>query len=405
MAHTEHEKSETAEASVAQDTPETVAPVEEAEVVEATVEEPVAPAASAAKSEPEPETAPVAPAPRRGGFVPLFLGGVIAAALGAGATVWALPNLPPQLAAMIPMGTDRTAALEAEIAASNAKLDTLTAELKTLKSATPPPPDLSGVQAALDETGSATRAMQETLSALETRVTALENRPAAAVAGGSAPVDLSGIQAQIDTLRAEMATGGPAEAAAREQIAAAVAAAQAQIGAVRDEAGKLSAGAEAAAQRAVAQAAVARVAAAFESGAPMAPALADAQAAGLTVPAVLAADVPTLSALQSAFPEAARAGLAASRKAAPGQTLGARFKAFFMAQTGARSLAPRAGEDADAVLSRAQAAVDAGDLVTAMTEISALPQAGQAVMTGWLTQAQKRLDAAQAVTELAQSVK
>lgn len=401
MAHTEHEKSETAEANVAQDTPETVAPVEEAEVVEATVEEPATPAASAAKSEP----APVAPAPRRGGFVPLFLGGVIAAALGAGATVWALPNLPPQLAAMIPMGTDRTAALEAEIAASNAKLDTLTAELKALKSATPPPPDLSGVQAALDETGSATRAAQETLTALEARVTALENRPAAPVAGGSAPVDLSGIQAQIDTLRAEMATGGPAEAAARAQIAAAVAEAQAQIGAARDEAGKLSAGAEAAAQRAVAQAAVARVAAAFESGAPMAPSLADAQAAGLTIPAVLSGDVPTLSALQTAFPEAARAGLAAARKAAPGQTLGARFKSFFMAQTGARSLEPKTGEDADAVLSRAQAAVNAGDLVTAMTEISALPQAGQAVMTGWLTQAQKRLDAAQAVTELAQSVK
>lgn len=337
--------------------------------------------------------------------MPLFLGGVIAAALGAGATVWALPKLPPQLAAMIPMGTDRTAALEAEIAASNAKLDSLTAELKTLKSATPPPPDLSGVQAALDEAGSATRAAQETLTALEARVTALENRPAAVPMDGGAPVDLSGLQAQIDTLRAEMATGGPAEAAAREQIAAAVAEAQAQIGAVRDEAGKLSAGAEAAAQRAVAQAAVARVAAAFESGAPMAPALADAQAAGLTVPAVLSGDVPTLSALQTAFPEAARAGLAASRKAAPGQTLGARFKSFFMAQTGARSLEPKTGEDADAVLSRAQAAVDAGDLAAAMTEISALPQAGQAVMTGWLTQAQKRLDAARAVSDLAQSVK
>lgn len=44
---------------------------------------------------------PVAPAPtqvvevRKAGFMPMFLGGVIAAALGAGATYWAIPQLPP----------------------------------------------------------------------------------------------------------------------------------------------------------------------------------------------------------------------------------------------------------------------------------------------------------------------
>ena len=33
---------------------------------------------------------------RRGGFLPLVLGGVVAAGLGAGATFWAIPHLPPE---------------------------------------------------------------------------------------------------------------------------------------------------------------------------------------------------------------------------------------------------------------------------------------------------------------------
>ena len=93
------------------------------------------------------------------------------------------------------------------------------------------------------------------------------------------------------------------------------------------------------------------------------------------------------------------------RKAVAGSGIGERLGAFLIAQTGARSLSPHEGTDPDAVMSRAQAAVDAGDLARALQELGGLPEAGQAMMSGWITGAQKRIAAADAVAELAQSVK
>ena len=48
--------------------------------------------------------------------------------------------------------------------------------------------------------------------------------------------------------------------------------------------------------------------------------------------------------------------------------------AFLQNQLGGRSVVPREGDDPDAVLSRVGAAVEAGDLSTALTEIESLPE-------------------------------
>jgi len=78
-----------------------------------------------------------------------------------------------------------------------------------------------------------------------------------------------------------------------------------------------------------------------------------------------------------------------------------RCDAFLRTQAGARSLPPKDGDDPDAVLSRAEAAVARGDMVSAITELQALPEAGQAAMAGWLARAETRRDALAAATELA----
>jgi len=389
------EGSEVTAEEVSEEKPE----IEEMSEDESTPEEPAA--------EPEPVKEEPAPAPqepaRRGGFLPLFLGGVIAAALGAGATIYALPNLPPQLAAMLPLPESQSAQSEAALAAQDAKIEALTKELATLKAATPPAPDLSGVQTALDEANAAARALQDKVDALEGRVGTLEAQPpivTGGVEGGAAQT----LQDQIDALKAAVANAG-ASSVSQEEIVAAAAEAKAKIAAAEEQAAQLRADSEAAAKRAMTQAIAARISAAFDSGLPIAAGLADAEAAGITVPEVLKGDIPTLAQLQSSFPEAARSALVVSRKAEAGETLTDKLGAFLMAQTGARSIEPKEGGDADSVLSRAQADVDAGNLKGVLAEIAALPEVGKVAMADWVAQAQARLDAAQAVAELAQSVK
>ena len=71
---------------------------------------------------------------------------------------------------------------------------------------------------------------------------------------------------------------------------------------------------------------------------------------------------------------------------------------------GARSVAPREGSDADAVLSRAEAAVRIGQLQLALSELSALPEAAKPAIAAWETAAQKRLSAMSAAEALSQSL-
>ncbi|MEP2717498.1 MAG: hypothetical protein ABJP42_13320, partial [Pseudophaeobacter sp.] len=71
---------------------------------------------------------------------------------------------------------------------------------------------------------------------------------------------------------------------------------------------------------------------------------------------------------------------------------------------GARSVTPQEGDDPDAVLSRAEAALQSGDVTTALSEIEALPEAAQTAFADWQSAAQTRLAALAAVDQLAQSL-
>jgi hypothetical protein len=80
------------------------------------------------------------------------------------------------------------------------------------------------------------------------------------------------------------------------------------------------------------------------------------------------------------------------------------FGAFMRNQFDVRSTTPQEGDGADAVLSRAEAAVRAGRLSDALAEISALPEVVRAEMSDWLAQAESRADAIAAVDILSTSL-
>jgi hypothetical protein len=182
------------------------------------------------------------------------------------------------------------------------------------------------------------------------------------------------------------------------------AAAAARAEALRAESETLQAQAEATARAALARGAILRVQAALEAGGAFDVALADLGAAGVAVPPELAthADgLPLLAELQAGFPDAARAALAATTKPAEGSGLTDRLGAFLKGQTGLRSTAPRDGDDPDAVLSRAEAALRGGDLPATLAELDKLPPEAAPALADWRALADTRAAAAAALAAMA----
>ena len=428
--------------------------------------------ASTAARAPAPASAP-APAPRRrGGFMPLFLGGVIAAALGAGAAWWAVPRLPPAWQPAPVASTAATDALRAEMERQAAEIETRAVEAarqaaseaatqaasaslagqggtlveqarqagadaaaKLLAEAPAAPgadPSVATTLAAqaqqlatLDEAVTALRsAPQQTvdLAPLQSaadeqagRLTALEE--AVATLRDTPAVDLAPLQQQLDAQSARIAelaqrpavdpaaverlNALAAEADALSQrIATAADEAQARLAEAETRATTLAQSAEDAARRAQAASAALAIGEALQSGAPPTAALAQLEEAGVTPPPALTARVPTLDELVAAFPPAARAGVRASLQAESAQGEGSILGNFLRAQTGARSVEPRQGSDADAVLSRAGAAVERGHIQAALDELAALPEAARPAMADWTAQAQAYVQAQAALGTL-----
>ena len=79
-----------------------------------------------------------------------------------------------------------------------------------------------------------------------------------------------------------------------------------------------------------------------------------------------------------------------------------RVAAFLRRHTNARSLAPRDGDDVDAILSRAEAALSSGDVAGALAELETLPPEAAAPMQNWIDDAESRAAATAAMNELNQ---
>lgn len=392
------------------DQPDAAEPMPETEPVGMVDEapEPVAeePVAAIAQAEPAGEKAPrpEPPARRRGGFVGTVLGGAIAAGLGFGAAGYLLPRLSTPA-----VSVEDVEAVKVSISDQAARLDAVgrtVEEIRADTSLASAQTTLSGdvdaklteFRGLLSEIDTRVSDLSERLAAYEDRVAALEKRP---VDGGAASATaLEAFGRDMEAFREEMAAQRAAIADAQKQVESSASVATESIDAATAEAERIRSEAERSTRQATMRAALTRIEAALASGGALGPALADLDAAGVDVPAALADQaqgVPTMQALQETFAPAARSALAVSLRETADGTAWDRVAAFLRVQSGARSLVPKSGGDPDAVLSRAEAALAAGDLAAATGEIAALPAAGQARMAEWVELADRRIAATEAV--------
>lgn len=374
---------------------------------------------------------PRPPAPRKGGFWPLAFGGVVAAGLGAAATWYVIPNLPEgwRPGPVVEAPSIDTEALKqqiiAELPAPDATIpdsDAVSAAVAAALADAQPAIEATARAAAeqevsrrLAEAGAeadSTTELAAALQAQDERINALGQRldELASASAGDSPTDagsastavlatgaldelrnkLDGLQADLDELasRPDPEPGASAEDLAR--IDARIAEAEPRLDALEARLSGLSAAMQAGE--------------ALRSG--DTDALADATQAltdaGLDDAARLAADVPTLAQLQDSYDRAARAALKAVRAASPPDSVFSGIGAFLADQTGARSVRPRGGDDPDAIQSRAGAAVEAGDIVGALSELDAMPEAGREAMSDWLADANAWVAAQDALDKITQ---
>ncbi|HKL64852.1 MAG TPA: hypothetical protein VJ886_01980 [Roseovarius sp.] len=349
----------------------TVAEAEEAQAAQQTEEaETPAPAAPVTKTEQV--------TIRQGGFWSMLLGGVVAAGIGVIAAPYVLPDHPLRPAE----DSVDTTALQDRITAQETALDDLQSTVEAIPTAPDLSDDVSGLRDTLAD-------LAGQMSDLETRLSTLEDRPAPTT-GGS---DVSA--SQVEELSAALDTQRAALESQRAEIDALKGEAAAQEEAARDSA-----------RATLQRAALTRVMTALDTGDDFTAALADLRETGADVPAALAeaaeGGVPTQSALTERFPEAARAALATVRRADGGTASG--VGGFFKSQLGIRSLEPREGDDPDAVLSRAEAAVRDGRLGDALAEIETLPEGARATLSDWAAEAGRRSAALSAANALADTL-
>ncbi|MEO1551742.1 MAG: mitofilin family membrane protein, partial [Pseudomonadota bacterium] len=151
----------------------------------------------------------------------------------------------------------------------------------------------------------------------------------------------------------------------------------------------------------------AKVDALAREGAPFADALAElAEASGTPAPDALSAvadsGIPSAVSLRTSFGDLASEAVKASVRETASEDggVGARLGAFLSSQVATRALEPQEGDSANAVLSRAQAAVDAEDFAAALAEVSTLSGAAAQTIAPWVDMAQSRLSALDALDGL-----
>lgn len=290
-------------------------------------------------------------------------------------------------------------------AADTTALDRIAAQAEEIQSlrdqiaALPVAPTQGDIDATVLVSTEAVAAAMASLAAgvddLALRVDALEARPFSALPEGqfddAMQAALAALQADLDAQRAEI-----------KSLAAATAE---ELQSAQSAAAEVAAATAAAARETLAKSALAQIAAALDTGVAFEGPLADLEdALGIAAPAGLAAvakdGVATLSELQDGFPDAARAALAAARSAGEDGNMATNFIGFLRQQFEVRSVEPRAGDDVDAILSRAEAALREGDIGAALGELGGLPAVASDQLAGWRARAEARAAAVAGAAEL-----
>ncbi|MBK5926559.1 hypothetical protein [Rhodobaculum claviforme] len=344
-----------------------------------------------------------APADRpRGSAMPMVLGGVIAAGLGAGALWWldreGVVTLSGAdlggMAAQIERQSARLGAMEQGVSQLEGGLATQGDRLDTLEAAVADTPGTD----ALADLSARTDTLAETVAALEARIAEIDDLPLAS--DPEARAILQGFRDEVSGLRAELQQASEradALIAAAEAEAARADAAEAELGGIAAEAATAEAMARA-------RSALRLVQAAFANGGSFAGPIAVIEDIGVEIPTTLALmaeeGVPTPTGLMDSYPEAAREALQIALRDVTDKTLPERMTAFLRLQFGMRSVTPREGSDADAILSRAEAALLAGALDEVLAEIATLPPQARMPLEGWAARVETRREAEAALSDL-----
>ncbi|QYX57387.1 hypothetical protein K1T73_03010 [Roseovarius sp. SCSIO 43702] len=310
-----------------------------------------------------------------GGFV---LGGLLAACIGAVAAYILLPET--GLLTRADNG-ESVAALETRIEEQSSRIAALAEQVSGAETASPDATvDLAPLEGAVSDLSDGLDRMGARMDEIETRLAELESRPTGdGTASGPSSQDVAALRDRLD-----------------EQAR--------QLDALMAEAARQEEAAQAAAEATLRRAALTRVETALDTGTPFEAALSDLRDAGQDIPDALSrvaeTGVPTLAALQTSFPDAARAALATARREGLGEGQASGFSGFLSSQLGVRSLEPREGSDPDAILSRAEAALREGRLGDALAELESLPEAPRAELSAWMSDATTRLEAINAAASV-----
>lgn len=323
---------------------------------------------------------------RKGGFAPAFFGGLVAAALGfAAGQAGVLDRFIGVDEPVVDYSADIQTLKDAQTALGD-KHDQLATQLSQGS-------DTSEIAGELAEVSNNLSAAQTQISALAERVGGLEALSDRLTAIETRPVTDGASDEAIAAYEAELARVTEALAAQRQDIERMVA-----------EARALDATSAEAARVATAQTALARLKIKLDNGEDFQDLVAELTALDVAVPETLtsaAGGVATLQALTAGFAPAARNALSVSRSETAGS---GGISGYLRRYLNARSVTPREGDDPDAILSRAEASVRAGDIASALTEIEALPEAARAELSAWEAAARLRALASAAADELAQSL-
>ncbi|GAA3858785.1 hypothetical protein [Celeribacter arenosi] len=336
------------------------------DVIDAEIVDPVDPIPAETPTPPAVEKVVV----KRGGVVAPLIGGALCVALGYAGAQFLKPSGWPFPGANTAELETRLAGLEAEVDTVKSATADLTANVSEQTQALSTTLDtrIGEVTTALSEIDVTEQIapLSEQLTNLERRLTGVEARPVEdAIVSPEATAayerQLSEMQALLDS---EIKRLEQAKESAENEVRAANQAT-----------------------------AVTTLLAAIDTGAPFAAPLAE---SGLSATdemmAAAKTGVPTASELQDSFPDAARAALRATAREAQDAGEQGWFQTVLRTQVGLRSTTPKEGDDPDAILSRAQAAVREERFNDALAEIAALPEVGQEAMSDWTSRAKSRAD-------------
>ncbi|SEL04536.1 COG4223 family protein [Pacificibacter marinus] len=306
------------------------------------------------------------------GFFPLLLGGVVCVGLGFAGANFLKPEGWPFPGANTTELQERLTALEGALAETQTQSAQMSDAIEMVRQNS-----IDAVISVDDKIAeidlSATVApIESALAAIEQRLTAVEAAPVAEAI--VSPEATAAYERQLQEMQSLLNS----EVARLKE---------AKVAAENEEANAANASAAARLQEAI------------TTGQPYAAVLANLD---MDVPNVVRSSattgIPTLQEISTEFEGAA--DLAIVETAKSGSENQGWMDRFLRTQLGLRSLTPQDGMSPDAIISRAQQAIRDNDLQIALTEISTLPDVGQAAMADWVAHAQTRLDVTNALSAM-----